>query len=512
MSLNLAYYLEHMSKTHASAPAMRQDGLCLSFGEFASGARKVANILVSHGIRRGHKVAMMLPNVPEFSMIYYGILYVGATVVPINNMLKSHEIQYQLEDADVELFFAWDAYESEARKAFRASEPCVHFVVVSECHVTPASDIDYRNGEGFANLFAAASDEFDMFQTMPEDTAAILYTSGTTGSPKGAELTHFNLFFNALYTRDHLVKPQEGDLGLVILPLFHSFGQTCMMNLSVLSGMPLFLMSSFDTEKTMEIIEREKVTFIAAVPTMYYWMLNSPPDIRYDLSSLRLALSGGSALSVNVYDRFKERFGVGILEGYGLTETSPVASFNLPGKALKIGSIGKPIWGCEMAIKRSDGSFANVDEVGEIVIRGHNIMKGYYKKPVTTEAVFVDGWFHTGDLGKYDDEGYFYLVDRIKDIIIRSGMNIYPCEIEEALYGHPDVLEACVVGVPDEARGEEVKAFVVCRSSVSPPDLRNYCLERLARYKVPREFVFVPSLPKGPTGKVLKREILDGNL
>ena len=512
MSLNLAFYLEHISKTHASSPALIQDDVRLSFEEFARGARKVANILVSHGIKRGHKVAMMLPNVSEFSMIYYGILYVGATVVPINNMLKSHEIQYQLEDADVEIFFAWDAYEVEARKAYRSSEPCEHFVVVSNHRVIPSHAVDFRNGEGFVNLFAAASDEFDMVQTMPEDTAAILYTSGTTGSPKGAELTHFNLFFNALYTRDHLVKPRDGDLGLVILPLFHSFAQTCMMNLSVLSGMPLILMSSFDTIKALEMIEKEKVTFVAAVPTMYYWMENADPENQYDLSSLRLALSGGSALSVNVYERFKERFSVSILEGYGLTETSPVASFNLPDKLLRPGSIGKPIWGTEMAIKRADGSFAKVNEVGEIVIRGHNIMKGYYKKPVATEAVFVGGWFHTGDLGKYDEEGYFFLVDRMKDIIIRSGMNIYPCEIEEALYGHPDVLEACVVGVPDEARGEEVKAFVVCRSSVTPPDLRSYCMERMARYKVPKEFVFVPSLPKGPTGKVLKREILKKEL
>jgi long-chain acyl-CoA synthetase len=259
----------------------------------------------------------------------------------------------------------------------------------------------------------------------------------------------------------------------------------------------------------MQVIERDGVTIIALVPTMYFFILNAPNYTEYDFSSIRMAVSGGASLPVEIINRFKERYGVQILEGYGLSETSPVASFNVTDKPCKPGSIGLPIWGCEMRVMRQDGTFAGPEEVGEIVIRGHNIMKGYYKKPVATEEAVINGWFHSGDLGKFDEEGYFYIVDRLKDLIIRGGMNIYPREVEEVLYGHPAVLEASVVGIPDEIRGEEVKAFISLRDecSVMPDEIRQYCLERLAKYKCPKGVEILASLPKGPTGKILKREL-----
>lgn len=503
MSLNIAHFVNDTAEKYPNTVALKLDDYCMTYSQLSSGIKRVANMLVKLGVRRGDKVAIMIPNTPHFPLLYYGILTVGATVVPLNCLLKSGEIQYQLEDSDALVFFAFKNFEEEAVKAFTQTETCHHLVIVS----APTDMEKPPIGEAFMPLFLEAEAEFDMVQTMPETTAVILYTSGTTGAPKGAELTHFNIFFNAFYAKDYILKAKPGDIGIVLLPLFHSFGQTCVMNVGLMTGGTLTLLPQFETQKAMEVIQRDKVTFMAAVPTMYFWMLSMENPDQYDLSTLRMAVSGGSALPVEVLTRFEERYGVRILEGYGLTETSPVASFNMPDMPSKPGSIGVPIWGCDMRIMREDGTFAENDEVGEIVIRGHNVMKGYYKKPSATQDAIVNGWFHTGDMAKRDDDGYFFIVDRKKDLIIRGGMNIYPREIEEVLYGHPDVVEVCVVGVPDLARGEEVKAYCSLHSTgtASPEELRMYCAERLARYKVPKEVEILPSLPKGPTGKLLKR-------
>jgi long-chain acyl-CoA synthetase len=385
---------------------------------------------------------------------------------------------------------------------------CQHLVVVSY----PDDVEDPVEGESFNKLVMQASPDFDMVETMPDDTAVILYTSGTTGHPKGAELTHFNMFFNAYYTKKEIVHATADDVSLGVLPLFHSFGQTCVQNATLMAGGTVTLVPRFEARRVLEVIQRDKVSIIAMVPTMYFWMLNEKQNGEYDLSSIRMASSGGSALPVEILNRFEKEFGVCILEGYGLSETSPVASFNIIERPSKAGSIGLPIWGCEMHVMREDGSFAKVGEVGEIVMRGHNVMKGYYKKQIATEEAFEGGWFHTGDMAYMDEEGYFFIVDRKKDLIIRSGMNIYPREIEEVLYAHPAVLEVAVVGVPDEARGEEVKAYVAVKpgTAVTEDDLKVYCLDRLAKYKCPKAIEFQPSLPKGPTGKILKRELRAG--
>ena len=281
------------------------------------------------------------------------------------------------------------------------------------------------------------------------------------------------------------------------------------MNSSIIAGGTMSMLPRFETQKAMEIIERDKVKLIALVPTMYFFMLNEADDAKFDLSSITHAVSGGAALPEEVHHRFQERFGITILEGYGLSETSPIATFSKEGDHLKVGSIGKPIWGVDLAIKREDGSFADVEEVGEVVIRGHNIMKGYYNRPEATREAIVDGWFHSGDLGKKDSDGFFYIVDRKKDLIIRGGMNIYPREIEEVLYGHPKVLEAAVIGIPDAMRGEEVKVFVSARvgQELNADEIHSYMQERMAKYKWPKEVEVLAELPKGPTGKILKREL-----
>jgi long-chain acyl-CoA synthetase len=338
----------------------------------------------------------------------------------------------------------------------------------------------------------------------------VLYTSGTTGTPKGAELTHANLRRNCSIVTQKLGGFSAEDVLLGALPLFHSFGQTCAMNSGVGIGARVTLLPRFDPDKALEIIERDRVTVFQGVPTMYNAMLHSGSAGGADTSTLRLCISGGSAMPAELMRAFEEKFGCMILEGYGLSETSPVASFNHPDRERKPGSIGTPIEGVEMEAWDDDGNEVPQGEVGEIVIRGHNVMKGYWNRPDATQtAITSEGWFHTGDMARVDEDGYFFIVDRKKDLIIRGGYNVYPREIEEVLYEHPAVQEAAVVGVPDEALGEEVGAAVVlCKGeSLGADELKAYIKEQVAAYKYPRKIWFVDELPKGPTGKILKREI-----
>jgi len=502
--LNLGHFLNVTAKDFPDATAVILDDFRMSYAELAAGARRVANVLRAKGIGQGDKVAMMIPNTPHFPMIYYGILHTGATVVPVNVLYRQAEIEHYLRDSEAVAFFAFKLFEADAVKAFENMDSCKEFIVVS----TPDDLEKPAVGDNFMHLMAAAGTEFDTVQTMPDDTAVLLYTSGTTGAPKGAELTHFNLFFNAYYACREITETKPGDTCLVVLPLFHSFGQTCLMNSSILGGATMSLLPKFETEKAMQVVQRDKVNLIAMVPTMYFFMLNQPNWQDFDFSSVTHAVSGGAALPEDVHRRFHERYNVTILEGYGLSETSPVATFSAP-DSFRIGSIGKPIWGVDLGVMREDGSFAEVDEVGEIVIRGHNIMKGYYNRPEATAEAIVDGWFHSGDLGKQDKDGFYYIVDRKKDLIIRGGMNIYPREIEEVLYAHPKVLEAAVIGIPDPGRGEEVKVYVSPKEgqTLTPEDILAYCEEKMAKYKWPKEVEVLKNLPIGPTGKILKREL-----
>lgn len=503
--LNLAHFLDVTAERYPENTAVILDDLKMSWRDLAGYARRVAGVLRSRGIGPGDTVALMIPNTPHFPMIYYGILHTGAAVVPVNVLYQRSEIEHYLTDSGAKAFFAFKGFEEEARKAFLAAECCKHLFIVS----APTDVEDPAVGENFTKALMGAPADFDTVQTMPDDTAVILYTSGTTGVPKGAELTHFNMFFNAYYACHQIMKMSPADTALVTLPLFHSFGQTCLMNASMLGGGTMTMLPRFETEKAMQVITRDKVTIVTLVPTMYFFMLSTDKYVDYDFSRVRLAVSGGAALPEETHRRFKERYGITILEGYGLSETSPVASFTEEGAEVRVGSIGKPIWGVEMRIKLDNGAFGKTGEVGEIVIRGHNVMKQYLNRPQATRDAIVEGWFHTGDVGHYDADGYFYIVDRKKDIIIRGGMNIYPREIEEVLYAHPKVFEASVVGIPDAARGEEVKAYVSCvdGETLTPEEIKEYLQQRMAKYKWPRDVEVLKELPKGPTGKILKREL-----
>jgi long-chain acyl-CoA synthetase len=490
---NLADMLSAAVERDAEAVALRLDETAVSYGLLDAASARVAGMLAANGVGRGDRVGVMLPNVPYFPIVYYGILRLGAIVVPMNVLLKRREVAYYLGDSGADAVFAWHGFAADAEAG--AGEAGVRCMLVVP-------------GE-FDQLVAAAAPVEEVAGVGESDTAVILYTSGTTGSPKGAELTHANLTRNAEVSAG-LFGLDGGAITLGALPLFHSFGQTCAMNATIRAGGCLTLIPRFDPVKALEIIQRDRVTVFEGVPTMYSAMLEVPNRGDYDTSTLQVCASGGASMPVELMRGFEAAFGCTILEGYGLSETSPVASFNQPDRERKVGSIGTPIPGVEMKLVDDAGVEPATGEVGEIVIRGHNLMKGYWRRPeATAEAIDGDGWFRSGDLGVVDEDGYFFIVDRKKDMIIRGGYNVYPREIEEVLYEHPAVREAAVLGIPDELLGEEIGAAVALREGapVSEAELREFVRDRVAAYKYPRRIWFVDELPKGPTGKILKREI-----
>ncbi|GGO04053.1 long-chain-fatty-acid--CoA ligase [Microbispora rosea subsp. aerata] len=506
--LNLAVVLEDSAREKPDATAVVFGDLRLPYSLVNTIANQVANLLVSRGIGRGDKVALACPNLPYFPFVYFGILKAGATVVPLNVLLQAREITYHLNDSDSKAFFCFEGTPElplgeRGRAGFDDAEGTEHFIVLP---ATPfATESEY--GETLWAALDGVSGEFETVQTSAEDTAVILYTSGTTGQPKGAELSHQNMVMNAMVS-DEMFPRKSDNTYLVALPLFHSFGQTVLMNAGFRRSATLVLMPRFEPVEALTLMKREQVTLFAGVPTMYWAMLTAVHAGTAEVPpSLVTAVSGGSALPVEVLKDFSATFGVDILEGYGLSETSPVASFNQPGRPAKAGSIGTPVWGVEM--KLVDAEWNTVNDIGEIAIRGHNIMKGYYNRPEATAEVMKDGWFRTGDVARRDEDGYYFIVDRAKDMIIRGGFNVYPREIEEVLMTHPDVSLAAVVGVPHDSHGEEVKAYVIRKpgATITEEELVAWCRETMAAYKYPRIVEFRESLPMTATGKILKREL-----
>jgi long-chain acyl-CoA synthetase len=493
MSRNLASVLKETASKHGDRIAIKLDDMELGYGLLNEGSARIAGMLRSKGVEAGDRVGIMLPNVPYFPVVYYGILRLGAVVVPMNPLLKAREVEFYLRDPEAKVLFAWRDFAEPAEEGAKAADAEVVLV---------------KPGE-FEQLVFDQEPVHELAERAAEDTAVILYTSGTTGTPKGAELTHDNMMCNVETILDTLIQIKDDDVVLGALPFFHSFGQTCALNACVKAGGMLTLLPRFDADKALEIIQRDQVTIFEGVPTMYVGMLHSDKAESADTSCLRLCVSGGSAMPGEVMRAFEERFGCKILEGYGLSETSPVASFNHPDRERKPGSIGTPIEGVEMQVWDDDGNEVEQGEVGEIVIRGHNVMKGYWRKDDATAEAIKDGWFHTGDMGKVDEDGYFFIVDRKKELIIRGGYNVYPREVEEVLYAHPAVQEAAVIGVPDDTMGEEVGAAVVLKpgQDVSVEELRDYVKAEVAGYKYPRKIWLVDELPKGPSGKILKREV-----
>jgi long-chain acyl-CoA synthetase len=487
--MNLAQNLIGSGERFPDRAAVRLDDAVLSYRELADRSARLAGLLRGNGVGVGDRVGVMLSNRPEFAIVYYGVLRAGGVVVPMNPLLKAREISHYLADSGAKLIVA----AAEQAEDVAAAGGVPRLLV----------------GSGFLRALDAVQPLVDVVPREGDDTAVILYTSGTTGRPKGAELTHANLLSNVEVTATDLVQVGPTDVIFGGLPLFHSFGQTCGLNTAVRAGACLTLVSRFTPERALEVIARDRVTVFEGVPTMYVALLACPDRTRYDVSTVRVCVSGGAALPVEVLRGFEEAFGCVILEGYGLSETSPVASFNHPDRPRKPGSIGTPIRGVQMRVLDPDGAEVAPGEVGEIAIRGDNVMKGYWGQPQATAEAIPDGWFRTGDLGRVDEDGFFVIVDRKKELIIRGGYNVYPREIEEVFYQHPDVVEAAVIGLADAALGEEVGAAVVVRpgAAATAEDLREYVKAQVAAYKYPRQVWLVDALPKGPTGKILKREI-----
>jgi long-chain acyl-CoA synthetase len=493
MNENLACNLIDSVAGGADRPALRLDDVVVSYGRLDELTAQLAGLLRARGIEAGDRVGVMLPNVPEFAIAYYGVLRAGATVVPMNVLLKRREVGFYLSNPEAKLLIAWHGFAEQALAG--AEEAGVECLLVE-----PAE---------FEGQLAAADAVEEVAQRSGDDTAVILYTSGTTGTPKGAELTHSNLKRNVDVSIG-LFTIGAGDVVLGALPLFHAFGQTCGLNTAIATGACLTLIPRFNPAKALAIIERDRVDVFEGVPTMFSALLHDPASETTDVSSLRVSVSGGAALPVEVLRAFEERFGCVVLEGYGLSETSPVASFNHPDRERTPGSIGTPVEGVEMKLIDDDGAEVAAGEVGEIAIRGHNVMKRYWRRPeATAEAIDADGWFKTGDMARVDEQGRYFIVDRKKELIIRGGYNVYPREIEEVLYEHPAVREAAVIGIPHAELGEEVAAAVALKpdAEASPEQLRAYVKEQVAAYKYPRHVWLVDELPKGPTGKILKREI-----
>ena len=523
-SYNLATLLETSAKNYPEREAIvfPATGRRMTYAEVDMVANMVANFLVSKGIQPGDKVALSCPNLPYFSLIYWGILKAGGTVVPLNVLLKGREVAYHLGDSDAKAYFCFEgtpelAIGAEGFAGFNDAEDCELFVAIT---ADLMADSPFEGTQTFGQILGGMEGTFDTVQTDEDDTAVILYTSGTTGQPKGAELRHRNMRDNAMLGETMFgISADDPHTFLCVLPLFHSFGQTVIQNGSAAFGGTVVMLPRFEAEAALALMKSERITFFAGVPTMYWGLLHAAGDT--DVSEikdhLRLAVAGGSALPVEVHKDFEKKFGVSILEGYGLSETSPVASFSPHGEPVRVGSIGRPVPGVEMMLidpeASDDDRFEEIewseDAIGEIAIKGHNIMKGYYGRPDATDEAIKDGWFRSGDLGRRDADGWYYIVDRSKDMIIRGGYNVYPREIEEVLMTHPDVSLAAVIGVPHESHGEEVKAVVILNdgASVTEDELVAWGKNEMAGYKYPRVVEFVPSLPMTATGKILKREL-----
>ncbi|MFE8957939.1 long-chain-fatty-acid--CoA ligase [Streptomyces iakyrus] len=516
--LNLSVLLEDSARTHPNRDAVVLGTTRLTYAQIDAAANQVANLLVDRGIWPGDKVALSCPNVPWFPIVYYGILKAGAVVVPLNVLLKGREIAYHLADSEAKAYFCFEGGEglpmgAEGHAGFTETPGCEHFFLIT---ADPAAESPIEGAETMGAALRGTATTFDSIGTSGDDPAVLLYTSGTTGQAKGAELSHANLVLNALAVNQLLENRPALDTHLVALPLFHSFGATVQLNAGFSTASTLVLLPRFDALQAVSLMQQEDITVFAGVPTMWWGLLQAltdDVDVERIARNLRVGVSGGASLPAELIKQVRERLGVQVLEGYGLSETSPVVTFSDPAREPRPGSIGVPIWGVEVKLVGSDWSEVEDDgtgsAIGEIAVKGHNVMKGYHGRPEATAEAIRDGWFRTGDLARRDRDGFYYIVDRAKDLIIRGGFNVYPREIEEVLMTHPAVSLAAVVGVPHESHGEEIKAFVILDrgAEARPDELVAWAKEHMAAYKYPRIVEIVQTLPMTSTGKILKREL-----
>ena len=512
---NLSEVLEYSARRYPKVEALVFAEHRISYAELDAMANQVANGLVEIGIRPGDKVALTCPNLPYFPVVYYGILKTGAVVVPLSVLLKEEEVAYHLQNSDAKAYFCFQGTPElpmgqYGYKGFENADDCEHFYMIM---ANPADPSPIPKTSTLDQLMVTKSPVFESHQTTESDTAVIIYTSGTTGKPKGAELTHSNLLLNAkAAVAPNLANIKQSSKLLTVLPLFHIFGQSVVMNAGIMAGATLVIMPRFDAAQAFELMEKESITIFGGVPTMYWAFLHADTskfNMKKISSNLKMCVSGGASLPVAVLSEFEEKYNVEILEGYGMSEGSPIVTFNQTDRGRKAGSVGTPIWGLSVKLVDDQGNDVPNGEKGELIYRGHNVMKGYYKDPSETEKTLKNGWLYSGDIAIKDEDGFYFIVDRTKDMIIRGGLNVYPREVERAMMKHEAISLVAVIGIPDEAMGEEVKAFVVLKAGkiAETDEIIAWTKSKIASYKYPREVEILEALPMSATGKILKKEL-----
>ncbi|QQZ08274.1 fatty acid--CoA ligase family protein [Heyndrickxia vini] len=507
--MNLSSHLKHTAKENAEKTAYFFMDQPVSYAEFDGAVTKFASGLAQLGVQKGDHIALLLGNSPHFVIALYGAMRLGATVIPINPIYTPDEIGYIVTNGDVKAIVALDLLVPLAEKMGSLLPKVENYII---CESDPTKKMEFPANtkmKSFSSVVSSGRIEFEGPELLEDDVAVILYTSGTTGRPKGAMLTHKNLYSNAKDIGDYL-KMNSDDTVITTLPMFHVFSLSVVVNAPLISGSTIIIVPKFSPKDIFRLIKKYQATVFAGVPTMYNFLYQYPEGNPSDFSSLRLCISGGSSLPVALLKNFEKKFNVFVSEGYGLSEASPVTCFNPLDRPRKAGSIGTNIIHVENKVVNELGEELPPGQVGELVVRGPNVMKGYYNMPEETAVTIRDGWLYTGDLAKMDEEGYFYIVDRKKDMVIVGGFNVYPREVEEVLYEHPDVVEAAVIGVPDPEQGEVVKCFVVRKNdALTEAVLMEYCKQHLAKYKLPHSIEFIEELPKNTTGKILRRALKD---
>lgn len=519
-TLNLASMISHHARLAPEKEAIVWERVRMTYGELDRLSNRVANAIVDLGLGYGDTIALVCPNIPYFPVVYYGVMKTGAAVVPLNTLFTPRELTYHLSDSDAKAIFVFEGTDDlrladRVKQAFDQVESCEHLVIMTRDLMGTSPWAEYKT---LTEMCFDRPETFELYPTKPDDTCAILYTSGTTGQPKGAELTHLNLWSNVVTTWSiHLPALDftrgEQTTALITLPLFHTTGQTVQMNTALYGGNRVVLLPRFEAKATLDAMVAEKVNFWVGVPTMFWSLLKYADENEYDLhpvaENMKVCSSGGAPMPVEVMRQFEDKFNVRVMEGYGLSETSPLATFNHFERPSKPGAVGQAIYGVEIKCFDEDDREVPRGKRGEVVIRGTNVMKGYYKRPEATAEAFRNGWFHTGDIGIIDDQGYVSIVDRKKDMILRGGYNVYPRELEEVIITHPSISLCAVVGIPDERLGEEVKAFVVLKRGcqLTSDEFISWCKTQIAGNKYPRLVEFRDELPVGGTGKIFKRKL-----
>ncbi|WP_242145662.1 MULTISPECIES: long-chain-fatty-acid--CoA ligase [unclassified Bacillus cereus group] len=526
----LPIYLEQMSSRYPEKKALHFLGKDITFSELNSKVRQFANFIQKLGVKKGDRVAIMLPNCPQAVIGYYGTLLAGGIVVQTNPLYTERELEYQLHDSGAKVILCMDFVFPKVTSV-QSTTKLEHIIVTRIADFLPfpknliypfiqrkQTNLIVKVEEShMIHLWNAVEKERDTAVDIlcdPENDLALLqYTGGTTGFPKGVMLTHKNLISNTLMGIHWLYNCVEGEeVVLGVLPFFHVYGMTAVMNLSIMQGYKMVLIPKFDMKMVFETIKKHKVTLFPGAPTIYIALLNSPLLKEYDISSIRACISGSAPLPVEVQEKFERITGGKLVEGYGLTESSPVTHSNFLWEKRVSGSIGVP-WPDTDAriVSLETGEILPPGEIGEIVVKGPQIMQGYWNKPEETAAVLQDGWLHTGDVGYMDEEGFFYVKDRKKDMIVASGFNVYPREVEEVLYEYDKVQEVVVIGIPDPYRGETVKAYIVLKEDevCSEEELDRFARKYLAAYKVPKVYEFRSELPKTTVGKILRRALIE---